>query len=141
MFLGFGAGVKLNADYFRRRIAEAETDLHGGQPLFVFDNHDNRRSIDRFGDGKHDVAIAKILATMLFTTRATALTYYGAELGMRTSTPTRKEDVKDPIGITGWPLEKGRDGERTPMQWTPGPQAGFSMNPDTWLPVGAISKQ
>jgi glycosidase len=25
--------------------------------------------------------------------------------------------VKDPIGRTGWPKEKGRDGERTPMQW------------------------
>ena len=54
---------------------------------------------------------------------------------MTTSTPTRKEDVKDPIGITGWPKEKGRDGERTPMQWTPGPQAGFSTNPHTWLPI------
>ncbi|MCL2661671.1 MAG: DUF3459 domain-containing protein, partial [Acidobacteriaceae bacterium] len=48
---------------------------------------------------------------------------------------TRKEDVRDPIGITGWPKEKGRDGERTPMQWTPGPQAGFSINPQTWLPI------
>ena len=54
---------------------------------------------------------------------------------MTTSTPTRKEEVKDPIGITGWPKEKGRDGERTPMQWTPGPQAGFSTNAHTWLPI------
>jgi alpha-glucosidase len=43
--------------------------------------------------------------------------------------------VKDPIGITGWPKEKGRDGERTPMQWTPGPQAGFSTDSHTWLPI------
>jgi alpha-glucosidase len=135
MFLGFGPGVKLSAEYFRKYITEAGTELHGGQPLFVFDNHDNRRSIDRFGDGVHDVAIAKILATILLTTHSTALTYYGAEIGMHTSTPTRKEDVKDPIGITGWPKEKGRDGERTPMQWTPGLQAGFSTNPHTWLPV------
>jgi alpha-glucosidase len=59
---------------------------------------------------------------------------------MTTSTPTRKEDVKDPIGITGWPKEKGRDGERTPMQWTPGPQAGFSSNPHTWLPIAGNYK-
>jgi alpha-glucosidase len=72
---------------------------------------------------------------MLFTTRATALMYYGEELGMPTTTPTRREDVKDPIGITGWPKEKGRDGERTPMQWTAGPQAGFSTDPHTWLPI------
>ena len=43
--------------------------------------------------------------------------YYGEEIGMKTTPPTRKEDVKDPIGRTGWPKEKGRDGERTPMQW------------------------
>jgi alpha-glucosidase len=61
--------------------------------------------------------------------------YYGEELGMTTTTPTRREDVKDPIGITGWPKEKGRDGERTPMQWNAGPQAGFSTNAQTWLPI------
>jgi alpha-glucosidase len=72
---------------------------------------------------------------VLFTTKATSLMYYGEELGMMTTTPTRKEDVKDPIGITGWPKEKGRDGERTPMQWNAGPQAGFSTNPHPWLPV------
>jgi alpha-glucosidase len=89
----------------------------------------------------HNVAIAKILATMLFTTRATALMYYGEELGMVTSTPVRVEDVKDPIGRTGWPKEKGRDGERTPMQWTPTPpQAGFSASPTTWLPVASNYK-
>ncbi len=135
MLVGFGYGAKLSAPYFRQYITEVETQVHGSQPLLVFDNHDNRRSIDRFGDGVHDVAIAKVMATILLTTRATALTYYGADIGMLTTPPTRKEDVKDPIGITGWPKEKGRDGERTPMQWTPGPQAGFSTDPNTWLPI------
>ncbi len=137
MLVGFGTGAHFDAVYFRKYITEAETDLNGSQPLFVFDNHDNVRSIDRFGDGTHNVAIAKSIATMLFTTKSTAMTYYGAELGMPTTTPTRVEDVKDPIGITGWPKEKGRDGERTPMQWTPGSQAGFSTNPHTWLPIPA----
>ncbi len=135
MLVGFGNGAKLSAPYFRRYITEVETQVHGSQPLLVFDNHDNVRSIDRFGDGVHNTEIAKVIATVLLTTRATALTYYGAPIGMVTTTPTRKEDVKDPIGITGWPKEKGRDGERTPMQWTPGPQAGFSTNPHPWLPV------
>ena len=135
MLVGFGDGLHLTASHFRSTLDAAETQLHGSQPLFVFDNHDNDRSIDRFGDGAHNVEIAKALATILFTSRATAMTYYGAEIGMTTETPKRKEDVKDPIGITGWPKEKGRDGERTPMQWTSGPQAGFSSNPDTWLPI------
>lgn len=54
---------------------------------------------------------------------------------MPTTTPTRVEDVKDPIGITGWPKEKGRDGERTPMQWTASADAGFSTAAKTWLPI------
>ena len=135
MLVGFSQDSKLTAPHFRRYLDEAETQLHGSQPLLVFDNHDNVRSIDRYGDGVHNVAIAKCIAAILLTTRATALTYYGAEFGMSTTPPARREDVKDPIGILGWPKEKGRDGERTPMQWTPGPQAGFSTNPHTWLPV------
>ncbi|SEF70750.1 alpha-glucosidase [Bryocella elongata] len=127
--------VKLDINHFRKYLTEMETQLGPNWPLLVFDNHDNERSWNRFGDGVHNAAIAKIIATTLLTTRATALMYYGEELGMTTETPTRKEDVKDPIGITGWPKEKGRDGERTPMQWTPGPQAGFSTNPHTWLPL------
>lgn len=133
MLVGFGWGARFDAGWFRQKLEDAQAVP--GQPLIVFDNHDNPRSIDRFGDGRHDVQRAKVIATLLLTTRATALTYYGVPLGMTTATPTRREDVRDPIGITGWPKEKGRDGERTPMQWTPGPQAGFSSNPRTWLPV------
>ena len=134
MIVGFAN--KLSAQNFRDRIEEVETVVHGSQPLLVFDNHDNNRSWDRYGDGVHNEQIAKLLATLLFTSRATAMMYYGEELGMPTTTPTRVEDVKDPIGITGWPKEKGRDGERTPMQWNASdPQAGFSTNAKTWLPV------
>lgn len=126
---------KLDASLFRERINDAETKINGNQPLFVFDNHDNTRSWNRYGDGVHDVVIAKLIATMLFTSRSTALMYYGEELGMVTTTPTRKQDVKDPIGITGWPKEKGRDGERTPMQWDTSKNSGFSIATSTWLPV------
>ena len=136
MLIGFhGNHAALNAADFRQHLEEVETQIHGAQPLIVFDNHDNIRAIDRYGDGFHDNQINKLLAAMLFTTRATSLMYYGQEIGMHTTTPARREEVRDPIGITGWPNERGRDGERTPMQWTPGPQAGFSTNPNTWLPI------
>ena len=58
---------------------------------------------------------------------------------MKTTPPTRKEDVKDPIGITGWPKEKGRDGERTPMQWDGNAKAGFTTG-TPWLPVPPSAK-
>jgi alpha-glucosidase len=134
MLVGFAN--KLDANVFRQRLTEVYTQVHGSQPLLVFDNHDNVRSWDRYGDGVHNARIAKIIATMLLTSRATVLLYQGEEIGQSTATPTRREDVRDPIGITGWPQEKGRDGERTPMQWdVSNRQAGFSDNPQTWLPV------
>ena len=133
--MGSGQAARYTPAYFRPMLKSAQTELGGALPNFVFDNHDRPRSIDRFGDGDHDMAIAKGLAAILMTSRASALTYYGAEIGMRTRTPTRKEDVRDPIGVRGWPNEKGRDGERTPMQWTSGPGAGFTTNPKPWLPL------
>jgi len=54
---------------------------------------------------------------------------------MRTTDPARKEDVHDPIGKLGWPKEKGRDGERTPMQWNAGKHAGFTTGAKPWLPI------
>ena len=126
---------KLDASAFRKHINEAENDISGNWPLFVFDNHDNPRSWNRYGDGVHDAAIARIIASILLTSRSTALMYYGQEIGMVTTPPKRKQDVRDPIGIRGWPKEKGRDGERTPMQWSDTKDAGFSTAAKTWLPV------
>ncbi len=88
--------------------------LDGNIPLLVFDNHDNPRLDARYGDGVHDTDIERVISTILFASRGASLFYYGDEIGMKTTPPTRKEDVKDPVGITGWPKEKGRDGERTP---------------------------
>ncbi|MGC9947070.1 MAG: alpha-glucosidase [Bryobacteraceae bacterium] len=125
---------KLDVGQFRAKIAEAETQLDGNLPLFVFDNHDNTRSWDRYGDGRHNDAIARVIAAVLLASRSVAMMYYGQEIGMVTTPPTRKEDVKDPVGLTGWPKDKGRDGERTPMQWDVTRNAGFTTG-TPWLPV------
>jgi alpha-glucosidase len=131
-----GLGSTLDANSFRQHLLESQTELHDSQPLLVFDNHDNVRSWDRFGDGVHDAQIARIVGALLLTAQAAALIYQGQEIGQRTATPQRLEDVRDPIGVRGWPRAKGRDGERTPMQWdSSNAQAGFSSNPHTWLPV------
>lgn len=126
---------KLDIDLFRQRLNEVEHDIDDNQPLLIFDNHDNPRMDARYGDGKHDVDIERMLAAILFTSRSTALMYYGDEIGMKTTPPTRVEDVKDPVGRTGWPNDKGRDGERTPMQWDGSPEAGFTTSDTPWLPV------
>jgi alpha-glucosidase len=131
---------RLDANEFRTKINQAETELDGYMPLFVFDNHDNDRSWNRYGDGKHNAAIARIIAAILLTTRSADLMYYGQEIGMVTTPPKTLAEVKDPDGIRGWPKYKGRDGERTPMQWDPGRNAGFSTAATTWLPIPASYK-
>jgi len=127
---------KLDIAQFRAKLNDVETEINGNTPLLVFDNHDNPRLDARYCDGVHDTDIERVISTMLFASRGTSLFYYGDELGMKTTPPTRVEDVKDPVGKTGWPKDKGRDGERTPMQWDADPNAGFAKAGVTpWLPV------
>lgn len=123
---------RLDVSTFRRKLIDAETHLNAHVPLLLFDNHDNPRLDMRYCDGVHDQDIQRVLSTILFASRGAALFYYGDEIGMKTTPPRRKEDVKDPIGITGWPREKGRDGERTPMQWDSSAKAGFTRG-TPWL--------
>jgi alpha-glucosidase len=125
---------KLDANEFRKQIGLWDKNPAGGWPVYLFSNHDRPRHYVRYGDGKNNDAIAKLLATMLMTLRGTPIMYYGEELGMTNNDPKRKEDVQDPIGKLGWPQEKGRDGERTPMQWSAADNAGFSTA-KPWLPV------
>ena len=130
---------KLDVTEFRQRLIDAETHLSTNIPLLLFDNHDNPRIDARYGDGVHDVDIQRAMATILLASRGSALVYYGDEIGMMTTPPMRKRDVKDPIGIIGWPKEKGRDGERTPMQWDGTAKAGFTSGAP-WLPVPPSAK-
>ena len=123
---------RLSPAEFRRQIAAV--DSAGGWPVFVLSNHDIVRSYVRYGDGKHNQAIAKLMASLYLTLRGTPIMYYGEEIGMENNDPVRKEDVKDPIGRVGWPQEKGRDGEHAPMQWDDSPNAGFTRG-TPWLPV------
>jgi len=128
----FATVNKLSPPEFRRQIAA----VYGAHvwPVFLISNHDMIRSYNRYGDGKNNDTIAKLMGAFYLTLRGTPIMCYGEEIGMENNDPTRKEDVKDPIGRTGWPEEKGRDGERTPMQWDAAPNAGFSKK-DPWLPV------
>ena len=127
---------KLDVATFRERIDEAEHELDGNIPLFVFDNHDNPRLDVRYGDDLHNIDIYRVISTLLFASRGASLFYYGDAIGMKTTPPASREEVKDPVGLKYWPEFKGRDGERTPMQWDDSANAGFtSSGVKPWLPV------
>lgn len=123
---------KRSATDFRKRIDEWDANPAKGWPLYFFSNHDQVRHYIRYGNTQQNDAIAKMMAAMLMTIRGTPMMYYGEEIGMENNDPKRVEDVYDPIGKIGWPKEKGRDGERTPMQWNASKNAGFS-DAKPWL--------
>ncbi len=128
------ARTQLKAQVFRDVIAASERALKGRWTTYVLSNHDIPRAYDRLGDGRNNDRIAKLLAVMLLTLRGSPFLYYGEEIGMVTTDPKTVEEVRDPVGRRYWPLRKGRDGERTPMQWDASAHAGFTTG-TPWLPV------
>jgi alpha-glucosidase len=100
----------------------------GAWPNYVLGSHDDRRLATRLGEHESRQA-----AVLLLTLRGSPTLYYGDELGMREAEipPGRRQD---PWSSTE--PELGRDGCRTPMQWSPEPGAGFTTADEAWLPVG-----
>ena len=125
-----------HAEGFRRSVGWLEEHLPTrAWPCYYLDNHDLARSHSRLGGILDADARDKIVAAMLLTLRGTPILYYGQELGMVQSRIPRRLQ-RDPVGRKFWPLGVGRDGCRTPMQWTGEDGAGFSVG-SPWLPVHA----
>jgi len=108
-----------------------------GWPCHVLSNHDKSRAFKRLAKGSTQKA--KLLAALLLTQKGTPFIYYGEEIGLTDGKITR-QDVKDPAGRNFWPLYKGRDPFRCPMQWDSGACAGFSEK-SPWLPVNENSRE
>jgi alpha-glucosidase len=118
-----------------RRIAAAidayEAALPpGGWPNWVLGNHDRARVASRVG-----AAQARVAAMLLLTLRGTPTLYQGDEIGME-DVPIPPDRVQDPWELNVPGLGLGRDPERTPMQWSAAPNAGFTTG-TPWLPVAA----
>jgi alpha-glucosidase len=108
-------------------------------PNYTLSNHDQPRAISRHatGDEEETLARARVAAALLLTLRGTPFIYYGEEIGMRNGRIPRRR-IQDPFGKPYWPIYKGRDGERTPMQWSAEVQGGFTTG-EPWLPVNPDS--
>ena len=123
----------------------------GWNSLFI-ENHDQRRSIGRFGtdDTKYRIEGACMLGATYFFLQGTPFIYQGQEIGMTNGDFESINDVKDveahniynlankvkilkPI-INKSLLQVSRDNARTPMQWDNSEYAGFSVV-EPWLKV------
>jgi alpha-glucosidase len=119
-----------DARHLHRLIEEYDAALpENGWPNWVLGNHDQHRIASRVG-----LPQARVAAMLLLTLRGTPTIYYGDEIGMQ-DVPIPPERVQDPFekNVPGKGL--GRDPERTPMQWSGAPQAGFTTG-EPWLPLG-----
>jgi alpha-glucosidase len=122
------------AESFRESAARWYALLPAGAwPNFTLSNHDQKRHCFRYRAGRLTEARARIAAAMLLCLRGTPFLYYGEELGM-TCRRLPRSALRDPLGLSTWPLPFGRDPERTPMQWDGSRNAGFSRA-EPWLPV------
>ncbi len=104
----------------------------GAWPNWVLGNHDRSRIASRVG-----AAQARVAALLLLTLRGTPIVYYGDEIGM-TDVPVPDELAQDPYAHRVPGIGVGRDPERSPMQWSDEPHAGFCpASAKPWLPVAA----
>jgi len=116
---------------FQKAIEEWE-NLLGPEnwPVYTLSNHDVPRHFSRYGNC---LGRARVAATLLLTLRGTPVLYYGEEIGMPQGKIPRSR-ILDPVGKRYWPFHPGRDGSRTPIQWTGDRNSGFTPS-NPWLPV------
>lgn len=117
-----------------------------GWASLYFNNHDQPRSVSRWGDDTSNILrnrSAKALALLLHMHKGTPYIYQGEELGMTNAHFTHLSQYRDIESINAFHqrVEKahiqsvnsmmeslakvGRDNSRTPMQWDDSKYAGF----------------
>jgi alpha-glucosidase len=118
-----------DAGHIRRIVDTYEASLPpGAWPNWVIGNHDQHRIATRIGPLQ-----ARAAAMLLLTLRGTPTMYYGDEIGMH-DVEILPEKTVDPRERRCPGLGLGRDPQRTPMQWSDEPGAGFTEG-EPWLPV------
>ncbi|WP_344372553.1 alpha-glucosidase [Agromyces tropicus] len=122
----------------------------GWNSLYL-ENHDQPRSVSRFGDAdEHWYSSATALATMLHLLRGTPYVYQGQELGMTNAPFSAIDEYRDVESLNAYADEvasgtavadalyglslMSRDHARTPVQWDATPNAGFTEGLP-WLAV------
>ena len=119
------------------------------------ENHDQPRSIPRFGSKRYPMESGKLLSTLLLTLKGTPYIYQGQEIGMDDFDFTSMDEVRDVESVNIYALLKrlhfpkklrwkmiqatSRDNARTPMQWDRTLNAGFTTG-TPWLGINGNYK-
>lgn len=125
----------------------------GGWNAVFFCNHDQPRTVSRFGDDRdYWNKSSKMLATLIHMMRGTPYVYQGEEIGMTNVDFTSIDQYRDVESLNYYKIlldegksseealhiihERSRDNGRTPMQWTGGENGGFTTG-TPWIGVPA----
>lgn len=124
---------------------------HNAWNALFWCNHDQPRIVSRMGDDKkYWKKSAKMLAAVVHTLRGTPYIYQGEEIGMTNTYFHKIEKYRDVETLNYYNIllnqgytkeetmkiimKRSRDNGRTPMQWSPEKNAGFS-NGTPWIDV------
>ncbi len=136
---------------FKRGLLDPQLRYHGtGWNTLVLENHDQARSVSRFGINtkKYRYEAATFLAMVTFLGWGTPFIYQGEEIGMTNTRFSSMDQMKDPVSHFIFNMMKGvhvperailrlirwavRDNARTPMQWDGTTNAGFNRGEKPW---------
>lgn len=123
----------------------------GGWLANFINNHDQPRALSRFGDPEnYFFESASMIAQTIFFMRGSPYIYQGEEIGMVNPEYQRIEDYDDIETRNNYQIlldqgldqgeameiiqAKSRDNSRTPMQWSPEENAGFTTG-SPWLKI------
>ncbi|MFD1712993.1 alpha,alpha-phosphotrehalase [Amnibacterium flavum] len=133
-------------------LGPADDGRERGWNSLYLNNHDQPRLVSRYGDdGRFRRESATLWATILHLHRGTPYVYQGEEIGMTNTTFTAIDDFADlealnhyreQVELLGADPEAvledlralSRDNARTPVQWDPTEQAGFTTG-TPWMAV------
>jgi alpha-glucosidase len=122
-----------SGERFKREVERFQAAVPPeGWPNQVLSNHDVHRHSTRYDHPEHGEARVRLAAFLLLLLRGTPFLYYGEEIGMRCAFIPENR-LRDPLAFTLHP-SLTRDPERTPMQWSGEPGAGFTSS-EPWLPI------
>jgi len=120
----------------------------------VLENHDNARSVSRFGidTDKWRYEAATFLALVTFMGWGIPFIYQGEEIGMTNAEFKSLDEMKDPVtgfvyntarrlgipGAAAFRIIRGgaRDHARTPMHWDGSANCGFNKGAEPWQCMG-----
>jgi alpha-glucosidase len=136
------------------RLAQLDALPMRGWGCNTLGNHDSSRVFTRFAaDPDHAAELARLNAALVLTLRGTPFLYNGEEIGMTDLLITDPAKLRDTMATWYYaalindlkvaPAEAAtragamsRDKNRTPMQWSATPNAGFCpAEVEPWLPV------